>query len=248
MRRSIIVAALAAVSLAFVPSGVTAASASVSAPGDPAIGPGPGPVISHGTGPVPYVLPFTPPKTGDPLSSVCSAVFHNGDYRLGPADLPRQGHVGSELIGYRRSGDLPTVDDLLAQYYNSSTNAWIYPPDDGYVTANGVPLEWTQTLLPGQDIDRYGSEYGAFLAPEGLPYAARSIPPQSMDGTPAAGCNYHDYRVLKPFGVDAGPIAPWFGQPGFGLQYQLDASLIPGGPATVNVGWLVANGYLERLV
>nr|WP_134006437.1 TNT domain-containing protein [Streptomyces sp. 846.5] len=109
-------------------------------------------------------------------------------------------------------------------------------------------METTQQLLPGQDIDRYGSEYGSFLAPAGLPYATRSIPPQSLDGQPAAGCNYHDYKVLKPFAVDAGPIAPWFNQPGLGWQYQLDTSLLPDGPAQLNVLWLVNNDYLHRLV
>jgi hypothetical protein len=80
-----------------------------------------------------------------------------------------------------------------------------------------------------------------------LPYALRSIPPQSLDGTPAAGCNYHVYRVLKPLEVHAGPIAPWFAQPGWGEQYQLDGSLVPGAPAALNVLWLVNNGYLKRL-
>src|SRR6185312_14650352 len=107
---------------------------------------------------------------------------------------------------------------------------------------------WQQTLVPGQDIDRYGSEYGSFLAPEFSPYFSRAIPPSNLDSTPPAGCNYHDYRVLKPFAVDAGPVAPWFAQPGLGLQYQLDAALIPGAPAGINVMWLVNNGYLQRIV
>lgn len=176
----------------------------------------------------------------------CSAAFYQGDSRLGPAGLPILGRVGFELLGYHRSGDL-TDSQLLSQYYNSATGSWIYPPDNGYLVIAGQPVEYHATLLPGQHIDRYGSEYGSFLAPEGLPYATRSIPPSSLDSVPAAGCNYHDYRVVKPFTVDAGPIAPWFGQPGLGLQYQLDASLIPGGPAQLNVMWLVDNGYLARL-
>ena len=154
--------------------------------------------------------------------------------------------VGFELIGYHRSGDL-TDAQLLAQYYDTSTSSWIYPPDNGYLIVAGKPIEYQTTLVPGQDIDRFGSEYGSFLAPEGLPYAARSIPPQSLESTPAASCNYHDYRVLKPFAVDAGPIAHWFGQPGLGLQYQLDATLLPGDPAQFNVMWLVNNGYLARI-
>jgi hypothetical protein len=53
--------------------------------------------------------------------------------------------------------------------------------------------------------------------------------------------------VLKDFTVDAGPVAPWFAQPGYGLQYQLNSSLVPGAPASVNVTWLVNNGYLARV-
>lgn len=185
------------------------------------------------------------------VDTTCSASSFHDDARLGPASLPDAGAVGRQLIGYRRTGRLGTKA-FLARYYdptaNSGQGGWIYPPDNGYVTLpDGSPIEWRQMLAPGEDIDRYGSEYGSFLAPEGLPYAARAIPPASLDGTPAAACNYHDYRVVKPFTVDAGPIAPWFGQPGHGLQFQLAAGLVPGAPATVNVGWLVANGYLERL-
>ena len=182
-----------------------------------------------------------------PLST-CSATYLDNNYLLGPQQLPLLGRVGLELLGYHRSGDL-TDAQLLAQYYSPTANngspGWIYPPDNGYAIApNGRPIELTQTLPAGQDIDRYGSEYGSFLAPEGESYASRSIPPSSLDSTPAASCNYHDYRVLKPFTVDAGPIAPWFGQPGYGWQYQLDSALVPGAPAQLNVLWLVSNGYL----
>ncbi|MER5640209.1 TNT domain-containing protein [Kitasatospora sp. NPDC002227] len=181
------------------------------------------------------------------VTDQCSAAFYQGDKRLGPEQLPSTGPVGRELWGYRRTGSLDQ-QQFLATYYDATAGSWKYPPQNGYLlTPNGTPIELEQTLLPGQRIDRFGSEYGAFLAPEGLPYANRSIPPQSLDGTPAEGCNYHDYQVLKPFTVDAGPIAPWFGQPGYGWQYQLDATLLPGGPDRLNVLWLVDNGYLARI-
>ena len=48
-------------------------------------------------------------------------------------------------------------------------------------------------------------------------------------------------------GPEAGPIAPGFGQPGLGLQYQLVSSLLAGDPATANVMWLISNGYLRSL-
>ncbi|MGH3415469.1 MAG: TNT domain-containing protein [Actinocrinis sp.] len=184
--------------------------------------------------------------------SECSANYFGGDSRLGPAHLPLLGPVGFELFGYRRTGPL-SPQRFLAQYYSATANGgvggWIYPPDNGFVVEpDGQPVEWTATLPVGQRIDRYGSEFGMFLAPAGAPYASRSIPPQSLDGNPAAGCNYHQYQVLKPFAVHAGPIAPWFGQPGEGLQYQVDGTLVSGAPAAVNVIWLIDNGYLMRLI
>jgi hypothetical protein len=174
----------------------------------------------------------------------CSTVDFDGDARLGPALLPLIGTVGREVAGYRRTGGLGAAP-FLAKYYNSGSGSWIYPPDNGYVTGpGGQPEEGQLQLFAGQDIDRFGSVFGSFLAPAGVPYSARSIPPQSLDSTPAGGCNYHDYQVTKSFTVDAGPIAPWFGQPGGGTQFQLDGSLVPGAPAALNVMWLLSNGYL----
>ncbi len=181
----------------------------------------------------------------------CSAAYFDGDPRLGPARLPVTGEVAAELSGYRRTGGL-SVGRFLSNYWDQSANAgqggWIYPPDDGYViNPKGHPEETHIPLFPGQDIDRFGSEYGTFLSPEGIPYGARSIPPQSLDSIPAASCDYHRYRVIKRFAVDAGPIAPWFGQPGHGWQYQLDPMLVQSAPATINVMWLVSNGYVRPL-
>ena len=70
---------------------------------------------------------------------------------------------------------------------------------------------------------------------------------RAADFDPAFTCNYHLYRVVKPFNVEAGPIAPGFGQRGLGLQFQLVASLLPGTTATANVAWLLNNGYLQRM-
>jgi hypothetical protein len=193
-----------------------------------------------------------PPSHAGPVMSVstrddCSAAYYHGNPLLGPAKLPASGPVGLQLAGYRRTGGLP-ARKFLATYYDSGTGSWIYPPDNGYVTGpGGKPEESRLRLYKGQDIDRYGSAYGSFLAPAGLPYSARSIPPSNLDGTPPALCNYTDYQVTKSFRVDAGPIAPWFGQPGGGSQFQLDGALVMGAPAQLNVMWMVAHGYLKAL-
>jgi hypothetical protein len=196
------------------------------------------------------LIPTAPVATAAPpvRLSECSAELFHGDRRLGPDHLPVLGRVGEQLHGYDRTGHR-SVGTFLATYYDEAAGSFRFPPQDGYVLRpDGTPIRWQQHLPPGSRIDRYGSEFGAFLAPEGARYASRSIPPQNLVGNPAAGCNYHDYLVVKDFQVDAGPIAPWFFQPGGGLQYQLDGALVPGSPARLNVMWLLDNGYLRRLV
>jgi hypothetical protein len=195
----------------------------------------------------------TPAQHGGPVMPVsarddCSASYYHGNALLGPASLPTGGPVGRQLAGYRRTGGM-SVARFLATYYNpAGSGSWIYPPDNGYVTGpGGKPEESTLRLYKGQDIDRYGSVYGGFLAPAALPYSARSIPPSNLDGTPAALCNYTDYQVTRSFRVDAGPIAPWFGQPGGGTQFQLNGALVKDAPAQLNVMWMIANGYLTPL-
>jgi hypothetical protein len=178
----------------------------------------------------------------------CSAELYAGDARLGPAELPRLGPVGVQLVGYSRTGHRPP-EVFLERYYDTAAGSWRYPPGDGFILGpGGRPVKTVDTLVPGRLVDRYGSEYGGFLAPAGLPYTARSIPPSNMVGTPAAGCNYHVYEVLRPFDVHSGPIAPWFFQRGGGAQYQLAGALVPGAPARLSVLWLVDNGYLGRVV
>ncbi len=178
-----------------------------------------------------------------PATTTCSTAYLDGDFRLGPATTPDRGIVALELIGYNRFDGL-SPQQFLARYWNSAASSWDYPPDNGYLIVNGQPVEFQTTLGPGQSVDRYGSLDGGFLAPFGIPYAARSLPPWNLDDKQAFTCNYHTYKVLKPFAVEAGPIAPAFGQPGLGLQYQLVSSLLPGHPSGANVTWLVGNGYL----
>ncbi len=183
----------------------------------------------------------------------CSTEDYGGDPRLGPSVLPTAGPVGEELIQYDRFGGL-SPQDFIATYWDPSAfggqGGWRYPPSNGFLIGpNGLPLETPMPLRVGSRIDRYGSEFGSFLAPARLPYTSRAIPPQSLDnGGMPSGCNYHLYQVVREFRVDGGPIAPAFGQRGLGLQYLLVGSLVPGAPAQINIMWLLANGYLQRII
>jgi nicrotizing toxin Mtb-like protein len=183
------------------------------------------------------------PSPGD----ACSAVYYlAGDGRLGPQTLPATGVLAGILHGYHRLGGM-TVAAFLSQYWKASgaTGGWIYPPSQGFaVGRNGRPQESVQPVQPGQDIDRFGGEHGTFLSPQGVPFARRALPPQSLDGTPPQACDYHDYAVIRRFRVEAGPAAAWFAQPGHGTQYKLDPTLIPGAPRTLDITWLINHGYL----
>ena len=184
-------------------------------------------------------------------SGECSPDYLDADAREGPKDVPSLGILASILFGYDRFAGLG-AQEFLSRYYDPSANggkgSWRYPPNDGYAPGpDGKPIEFQIQLPVGQEIDRFGSEFGAFLAPEETPYGQRALPPQNLDvSDPAYPCNYHLYRVVKTLTVEAGPVAPAFGQSGLGLQFQVVSSLLPGAPATVSVKWLVDNGYLTR--
>ncbi|MFI6356406.1 TNT domain-containing protein [Streptomyces sp. NPDC050743] len=54
----------------------------------------------------------------------------------------------------------------------------------------------------------------------GPPRRKRAIPPRNLDEYSASNppFNYHLYEVTAPFTVEAGPIRPWFNQPGLGTH------------------------------
>ena len=193
------------------------------------------------------------PSGGATPSGQCSAEDFNGDARLGPRDLPSEGSVGLELRSYDRLAGL-TPEQFIATYWDPAANGgqggWRFPPANGFLLdPNGQPVHATMTVRAGQRIDRFGSEFGAFLAPAASPYSQRALPPQSLDNAANPGaCNYTLYRVVHDFAVDGGPIAPGFGQPGRGLQYMLVGALVPGSPERLNVRWLIDNGFLTRCV
>ncbi|RDI63963.1 TNT domain-containing protein [Nocardia pseudobrasiliensis] len=182
-------------------------------------------------------------RPGTPDIAPPTTTFYDPNRQyLGPEPLPRKPPVGPLLFGYQRFGWL-SADEFVAEYRNES--GWIYPPADGFVVLAGKPLRHQEQLWPGQRIDRFGYPGGRYLAPQGDRFAARALPPQNLntpEGTPQS--NYHLYCVVKRFTVDAGPIAPWFEQPGAGTQFVLMPAYLPDAGSALSVTWLLQNGYL----
>jgi Tuberculosis necrotizing toxin len=173
--------------------------------------------------------------------------FH-GDGRLGPRWLPRgDQRLAGLLHGYEPTGGLSPAA-FLRKYWEgpADTGRWNHPPNDGFAEVNGRIDRHRTELRAGDVLDRFGSVHGGFLAPAGDPYARRALPPQSLNTADrAAPCNYYVYRVVRPFPVWQGSVAPWFEQPGRGRQTKLDAALLDPAPSgLITVKWLLDRGYL----
>ncbi|MBT2396712.1 TNT domain-containing protein [Streptomyces sp. ISL-100] len=179
----------------------------------------------------------------------CTGSFQ-GDARLGPKWLPSKHEkpVGPLLKGYKRTGEL-SPESFLKEYWQgpADVGGWKYPPNDGFREVNGDVDKAPTQLRSGQRLDRFGSEYGAYLAPAGDAYAKRALPPQNLNTRePSVPCDYRVYEVAKPFWVWQGGIAPWFEQPGGGQQIKLDPVFLdPGEGQRLNVKWLLEHDYLE---
>ena len=100
------------------------------------------------------------------------------------------------------------------KYYNQKTGKIKWPTNDGFVN---IPTN--EILQAGTRLDRYGSDFGSFTSPEGVPYKMRSVVP-GTDLEP-----YSVFEVVKPIEVKSGQIAPWFDEPGGGIQYLMPQTI-----------------------
>lgn len=195
-------------------------------------------------------------KEGPPVDHLTTTSFFESDPLLGPAELPKDEPVGPLMAGYQRFGpNLPETPAgavrFRSEFFSGNpASPWNWPPNKGF---EGQPTR--TTLKPGTKLDRFGYEGGTFLAPREASFAERALPPQSLDTPiksdppppppPMPQSNYHAYCVMQPFDVDAGPLTPWFGQPGLGMQYVLNPEYFgENDRSMLSVGWLVRNGYL----
>jgi len=103
------------------------------------------------------------------------------------------------------------------------------------------------TAHPADILDRFGGEGGRFLSPEGTPFPDRALPPSSVQFD-VPGLNYHRYEVLKPFDMNASINHAGWGQPGGGLQFEIESGLLGGAKEASDVAWLVENGFIKELL
>jgi uncharacterized protein YukE len=155
-----------------------------------------------------------------------------------PAETVTEGGAPLAVVrGWHPTGGM-TWDDFASQFGTPQSRN--YPLNDGFPPGY-VPQP--AQLPEGAIVDRFGSEYGRYLAPDGTPFADRAVAPESVGG------DYNRYLVTgKPlppgWQVLEGPVEPFYGQtpsPG-SLQYMI---LGPDG-VKVTVKELVDRGILDE--
>ncbi|KAM3152064.1 Conidial surface nicotinamide adenine<br_dinucleotide glycohydrolase nadA [Botrytis cinerea] len=186
--------------------------------------------------------------TPGPLPS--SAQYICYDWRLGPKTLPKYLPLSSELSSYDRFDGL-TPGEFIKTWWDPELNppygsfrypGDVTPGDQGFsIDINGKPISGFVELPPNTYLDRFGKETGMFLSSADTPYSQRSLPPSNLNNRPddpGFPNDYHVYRTTQKLILNAGPIAPWFGQPGLGTQFY-------SGPRTI--ADLIGNKTLERV-
>jgi hypothetical protein len=128
---------------------------------------------------------------------------------------------GQGVLGAATLAPLATARGAATRVASPAANTETMALQRFYPVNNGFAGATERTfLMPGQTIDRYGgSGYSRFFSPAGTAEAARALPP----GT--AGQSLRSFEVMKPFEVQSGSVAPWFNQPGGGLQYVTPVNL-----------------------
>lgn len=189
-----------------------------------------------------------------------SSAYICRDGRLGPKILPKRLPLGTVISNYDRFGGLGPEEFL--EKWTDENGTYVYPPQNGFVLDDqGKPISSNVTLPKGTLVDRFGSEYGKsntnsrftqfarpklifsvgrFISAALAPYSQRALPPSNLKTNPKSPefpNDYHVYLVTGDLLVTAGPIAPWFGQPGYGTQFFTGSR---------NILQLIEEGVLEK--
>ncbi|BCS08723.1 hypothetical protein RIB2604_02104190 [Aspergillus luchuensis] len=158
------------------------------------------------------------PIKGDPVQDkfFCKDCLCQNKW-LGPKVIDTSGNWTEIFKGWEPFGGL-CPRKWLNKWAKWDVKPWQdpkYPDHDGFKAGSlpGGPRV-------GSCVDRFGSPYGGFLAPLGTKYSARAIPPRNLNKYPdSPQFDYYVYKVNKPFIAQQGEIAPWFEQPGGGIQW-----------------------------
>ncbi|WP_024447296.1 TNT domain-containing protein [Mycolicibacterium iranicum] len=145
-------------------------------------------------------------------------------------------------------GDLS--EDQFNDQFTDERGQLIYPDDTDPAKPYAIPgtvrvlgLDELKSELDGLVLDRLGHPGGGWLSPDGTSYEERALPPSSLEK------DYYRYLVNTSvplpdgWSIEASEVAPWFGQPGGGVQYKLIA---PEGDRP-SVQRLIDIGFLEWL-
>jgi len=95
-------------------------------------------------------------------------------------------------------------------------DAWRNPEDSTRWPANNGAVGEPKpiALETGTRFDRYGTNNGSYGAPESTPFGDRALAPGSEKEP------YKVFEVIKQLPAEAAENAPWFGQPGGGIQFR----------------------------
>ncbi|OBA59475.1 hypothetical protein A5647_17685 [Mycobacterium sp. 1100029.7] len=155
-----------------------------------------------------------------------------------PAEVVTEGGAPLSVVrGWHPTGGMGW-EDFASQF--GTPQARSYPLNDGFPPGH---LPQAAQLPQGAIIDRFGSEYGRYLAPDGTLFADRALAPESVGG------QYNRYMVTgKPlppgWQIVEGPVQPYYGQTPSpsSLQYMIVG---PDG-VRVSVKELVDRGILDE--
>ncbi len=138
--------------------------------------------------------------------------------------------------------------EFRREYEAAEAAGWKYPPDHPkagqtwYPPNNGGVGDAVRTNLPkDMKLDRFGGEGGSYLSKAGDTFDSRALP-----GMPDGAPNIYSVteKGAKRLLVEQSEIAPWFGQPGGGMQYKLIDAANPS--AKFTVADAIQSGLLKR--
>lgn len=123
-----------------------------------------------------------------------------------PAELLTEGGAPAAVLrGWNPTGGL-SWHEFEASFGRPETRVW---PENGGFPPGYIPQP--AQLPEGTIIDRFGSEWGHYLSPDGTPFADRSLAPESV------GSNYNRYIVTgnplpEGWKIVEGPVEPYYAQ------------------------------------